>query len=333
MTARIIDGKQRAAGLRHDIATGVEHLRNETGVTPKLVTILVGHDPASAIYVRRKGEQASAVGMHTESHRLDSSVTEAELGTLIDALNRDESVHGILVQLPLPPHIDKAGILLAIDPAKDVDGFHPLNVGLLASDTEAKDHRIIPCTPMGCMMLLADEIGSLEGMHAVVVGCSNIVGRPMARLLLQARCTVSIAHIYTRDLPDLVAGADILVSAAGAPGLIKGSWIKPGAVVIDVGINRVPTVDGQGAQIVGDVCFEEARLRASAITPVPGGVGPMTIACLLQNTLRAAMAQARRFSKGADERPAQNMPDASICARNRSNRDHSEALKQQCIIE
>src|SRR3546814_9294107 len=220
--------------------------------------------------------------------------------TLIDALNRDESVHGILVQLPLPPHIDKAGILLAIDPAKDVDGFHPMNAGLLASDSDGNDHRIAPCTQMGCMILLADEIGSLEGMNSVVVGCSNIVGRPMAQLLLQARCTVSIAHVYTRDLPDLVAGADILVSAAGAPGLIRGSWIKPGAVVIDVGINRVPTADGQGSRIVGDVCFEEARLRAAAITPVPGGVGPMTIRCLLPNPPRAPLAPSRRVSPGED---------------------------------
>ena len=289
-TARVIDGKLRAARLRRDIAIGVEHMRGETGVTPKLVTILVGDDPASTIYVRRKGEQAAAVGMKTASHPLDESITEAELLARIGDLNRDGSVHGILVQLPLPPHIDKAKVLLAIDPAKDVDGFHPMNVGLLASDTETADGRITPCTPMGCMMLLTDELGSLEGMNAVVVGCSNIVGRPMAQLLLQARCTVSIAHIHTRDLPELVASADILVSAAGAPGLIKGSWIKPGAVVIDVGINRVPTEDGSGTRIVGDVCFDEAKTRASAITPVPGGVGPMTIACLLENTLRAAVA-------------------------------------------
>jgi methylenetetrahydrofolate dehydrogenase (NADP+)/methenyltetrahydrofolate cyclohydrolase len=293
-SARIIDGKQRAAGLRRNIAIGVRHLSDREGVTPKLVTVLVGNDPASAIYVRRKGEQAAAVGMATASHQLDVSISQAGLMALIDTLNRDDSVHGILVQLPLPPHIDKAAILRSIDPAKDVDGFHPVNVGLLASDSEAVSGRIIPCTPMGCIMLLTDELGSLEGMHAVVVGCSNIVGRPMAQLLLQARCTVSIAHIHTRDLPELVASADILVSAAGAPGLIKGSWIKPGAVVIDVGINRLPNRDGPGSRIVGDVCFEEARLRASAITPVPGGVGPMTIACLLENTLRAAVALSAR---------------------------------------
>lgn len=290
MVARIIDGKKRAAALRRDIAIGVEHLRDETGITPKLVAVLVGDDPASAIYVRRKGEQAAAVGMQTESHRLGETISQTELLSLIDALNRDEAVHGILVQLPLPPHIDKAAVLRAIHPAKDVDGFHPMNVGLLASD-EAADDRIVPCTPKGCMMLLIDELGSLEGLNAVVVGCSNIVGRPMAQLLLQARCTVSIAHIHTRDLPELVAGADILVSAAGAPGLIKGAWIKAGAVVIDVGINRVAGHDGEGSRIVGDVCFDEAKARASAITPVPGGVGPMTIACLLENTLRAAIAK------------------------------------------
>jgi len=300
MAARIIDGKQRAIALRRDIAIGVEHLRDETGITPKLVTVLIGDDPASAIYVRRKGEQAAAVGMQTESHRLCETISQTDLLSLVDALNRDETVHGILVQLPLPPHIDKAAVLRAVDPAKDVDGFHPINVGLLASDSDAAAaaDRIVPCTPKGCMMLLVDELGSLEGLNAVVVGCSNIVGRPMAQLLLQARCTVSIAHIHTRDLPELVADADILVSAAGAPGLIKGAWIKHGAVVIDVGINRVPTEDGRGSRIVGDVCFDEAKARASAITPVPGGVGPMTIACLLENTLRAAIsASARHMSE------------------------------------
>jgi len=205
-TAHIIDGKERAARLRRDIAIGVKRLRDETGVTAKLTAILVGDDPASAIYVRRKGEQAAAAGMASETHRLDSSISQDDLLALIDRLNRDETVHGILVQLPLPPHIDKTAVLRRIDPGKDVDGFHPVNVGLLASDGEAVDGRIIPCTPMGCMMLLADELGSLEGLNAVVVGCSNIVGRPMAQLLLQARCTVSIAHIHSqrprcRDAP------------------------------------------------------------------------------------------------------------------------------------
>lgn len=291
MVARIIDGKLRAAGLRQNIAIGVKHLHATRAITPKLVAVLVGDDPASAIYVRRKGKQAVSVGMKSESHQLNANVSQARLLALIDTLNRDEAVHGILVQLPLPPHIDKAAVLRAIDPAKDVDGFHPVNVGLLASDGEAASDRIVPCTPMGCMMLLTDEIGSLVGLTAAVVGCSNIVGRPMAQLLLQARCTVSIAHIHTRDLPELIGRADIVVSAAGAPGLIRGSWIKPGSVVIDVGINRVPDEGDEGSRIVGDVCFEEARMRASAITPVPGGVGPMTIACLLQNTLRAAISQ------------------------------------------
>lgn len=298
--ARIIDGKARAARLLQDIAIGVAHLRNQTGITPGLATILVGGDPASALYVRRKREKASVAGMEARSLRFDASVTQGELLAAIRTLNEDDSIHGILVQLPLPPHIDKASILLAIDPAKDVDGFHPMNVGLLASDAETDPRRIIPCTPMGVMMLLSAELGSLEGMNAVVVGCSNIVGRPVAQLLLQSRCTVSIAHIHTRDLPDLVAGADILVSAAGSPGLIKGGWIKPGAVVVDVGINRVISADGS-ARIVGDVCFDEACERASAITPVPGGVGPMTIACLLENTLRAAMSITGASAPGAEE--------------------------------
>ncbi len=303
MTARIIDGKRHATRLRRDVALGVAHLRDETGLVPKLVTILVGQDPASTIYVRRKCEQAVEVGMETRNCELASTTSEAELLKLIASLNEDESVHGILVQLPLPGHIDKARVLLAIAPEKDVDGFHPMNVGLLASDAEPARDRIIPCTPMGIMMMLSSEIGSLEGLHAVVVGCSNIVGRPIAQLLLQARCTVSIAHIHTRDLPELVAQADLLVCAAGAPGLIKGSWIKTGAVVVDVGINRVPANDGRQSRIVGDVCFEEACRRASAITPVPGGVGPMTIACLLENTLRAAKSSRRATGKRDEVEP------------------------------
>ncbi len=289
-TARVIDGRQHAVRLRRDIAISVERMQDETGVTPKLVTILVGSDPASAIYVHRKGEHAASVGIKTASYKLEASSSEAELLALIVTVNRDDDGHGILVQFPLSAHIDKAKALLAIDPAKDVDGFHPMNVGLLASDTRSADSLMLPCTPMGCMMLLVDELGSLEGMNAVVVGCSNIVGRPMAQLLLRAHCTVSIAHIHTRDLPELIATAEILVSAAGAPGLIRGSWIKPGAIVIDVGIDRVPAPHGEGSRIVGDVCFEEAKMRASAITPVLGGVGPMTIACLLENTLRTAIA-------------------------------------------
>jgi len=301
--ARLIDGKERAEVLRRAIALGVEHLKAETGVVPKLATILVGDDPASALYVKRKGEQADAIGMRSVSFRLAHDTSEAVLLRLIETLNGDASVHGILVQLPLPPQIDKAKVLVAIDPAKDVDGFHPLNVGLLASDGGG----VVPCTPRGCMMLLVDELNSLEGLNAVVVGCSNIVGRPMAQLLLQARCTVSIAHIHTRDLPDLVAGADILVSAAGSPGLIRGSWIKPGAVVIDVGINRVMNEEGTAYRIVGDVRFDEARERAAAITPVPGGVGPMTIACLLDNVLQCSVRTMGR--DGATEVVAQRIPE------------------------
>jgi methylenetetrahydrofolate dehydrogenase (NADP+)/methenyltetrahydrofolate cyclohydrolase len=283
--ARIIDGNQHAARLRVEIGRGVEQLRAFSRVVPTLATILVGDDPASAIYVRRKGEQAEALGMRSVSHRLDSLAGEASLIALIEQLNRDADVHGILVQLPLPAHIDRVRVLSAIDRWKDVDGFHPTNVGLVATGGEG----IIPCTPKGCMRLLVEELGSLEGQNAVVVGCSNIVGRPMAELLLRARCTVSIAHIHTRNLPELVATADILVSAAGSPGLIRGAWLKPGAVVIDVGINRLPGEGGAKARIVGDVRFEEAVERASAITPVPGGVGPMTIACLLENTLQSAV--------------------------------------------
>ncbi|MDT9601010.1 bifunctional 5,10-methylenetetrahydrofolate dehydrogenase/5,10-methenyltetrahydrofolate cyclohydrolase [Sphingosinicella rhizophila] len=281
---RIIDGRLRAETLSREVAAGAERLRGATGVVPKLVTILVGEDPASKIYVRRKAEHARAIGMRSVSHHLDADLSEAALLALIAALNADREVHGILVQLPLPPQIDRVRVLAAIDPAKDIDGFHPMNVGLLASDGDG----IVPCTPRGCMMLLEAELGSLQGLNALVVGCSNIVGRPMAQLLLRAGCTVSIAHIHTRDLPTLVATADLLVSAAGAPGLIRGGWLKPGATVIDVGINRVPKPDGDGTRIVGDVRFDEALGRAAAITPVPGGVGPMTIACLLDNVLRSA---------------------------------------------
>ncbi len=311
-TAHIIDGKARAERLRGKIASGVERLQRERGVTPRLATILIGDDPASRIYVRRKGEQAASAGMQAESHRLDAKTSQATLLALIAALNANDAVHGILVQLPLPPHIDRKKVLRAIHPGKDVDGFHPSNVGLLASDGEADPDAMTPCTPMGCMMLLVDILDTLEGLHAVVVGCSNIVGRPMAQLLLQARCTVSIAHLHTRNLPELVAGADILVSAAGSPGLIRGSWIKPGAIVIDVGINRVLGTDGREAKVVGDVRFDEAISRAAAITPVPGGVGPMTIACLLANTLRAAERSAAHGAPGTTgERSAEIA--AAIC--------------------
>mgnify|MGYP003143336982 FL=1 len=298
-TAKIIDGRARADRLLGQIAMGVERLKQTHGFVPSLATILLGDDPASQIYVRRKEEQACIVGIETQSHRLDADTSQARLISLISALNADRDVHAILVQLPLPPHIDTTSVLRAIDPSKDVDGFHPLNVGLVATGASSGHFSMTPCTPMGCMMLLEDALETMRGLHAVVVGCSNIVGRPLAQLLLQGKCTVSIAHIYTRNLQELVGSADILVSAAGSPGLIRGSWIKPGAVVIDVGINRVPKTAGRGSMIVGDVCFEEAKKRASAITPVPGGVGPMTIACLLRNTLSAA----EQFTPLAGARP------------------------------
>ncbi|MBJ7437778.1 MAG: bifunctional methylenetetrahydrofolate dehydrogenase/methenyltetrahydrofolate cyclohydrolase FolD [Sphingopyxis sp.] len=284
MAAKIIDGKATAQRIRAEIATATERLAAEFGVQPTLAAILVGDDPASAIYVRRKGEHTQEVGMRSLSFKLPSEISETELLDLIDRLNGDAGVHGILVQLPLPAHIDRGRVLSGIDPNKDVDGFHIVNAGKLAVGAPA----IVPCTPLGCMLLLSEQLGNLEGLHAVVVGCSTIVGRPMAELLLQARCTVSIAHIHTRDLPDIVAQADILVVAAGAPGLVRGSWIKQGAVVIDVGINRILCPETGKARIVGDVRFNEAAPVASAITPVPGGVGPMTIACLLKNTLAAA---------------------------------------------
>ncbi|WP_313801811.1 bifunctional methylenetetrahydrofolate dehydrogenase/methenyltetrahydrofolate cyclohydrolase FolD [Sphingobium sp.] len=286
MNASIIDGKARAERLRADIATDTRNLAAAYGIVPTLATILIGNDPASAIYVRRKIEQTEEVGMRSLSFKLPSEVDEMELLDLIDRLNIDPSVHGILVQLPLPGHIGATRVLERISPLKDVDGFHVVNTGKLALGRAG----LVPCTPMGCMMLLSDHVGNLEGLHAVVVGCSHIVGRPMAQLLLQARCTVSIAHIHTRNLPELVVQADILVVAAGAPGLIRGSWVKPGAVVIDVGINRVIDESSGKPRIVGDARFAEVAQVASAITPVPGGVGPMTIACLLKNTFDSAEA-------------------------------------------
>jgi methylenetetrahydrofolate dehydrogenase (NADP+)/methenyltetrahydrofolate cyclohydrolase len=290
-STRIIDGTRRAADLRESLARKVAHWTAATGRgAPLLATILVGDDPASAIYVRRKGEAARGIGMASRTFELPGATNEATLLALVERLNRDGAVHGILVQLPLPPHINRDLVLETIDPAKDVDGFHPANVGRLSGGANG----FVPCTPRGCMMLIESEVDTLEGMNAVVIGCSNIVGRPVAQLLLRARATVSIAHIHTRDLPRLVGTADILVSAAGAPGLVRGSWLKPGAIVIDVGINRVPKGGSAGTRIVGDVRFDEALGRAAAITPVPGGVGPMTIACLLDNSFRAAMGLAEQ---------------------------------------
>ena len=291
--AKLIDGKAYAAGLRKRVGAGVEALIAGGGPRPGLATVLIGEDPASQVYVRSKGKLAAELGMASFDHRLPESTTEAELLALIARLNADKAVHGILVQLPLPKHIDTAQVLLAVDPAKDVDGFHPLNVGRLGTvDSGAPLDFPVPCTPLGVSMLLQDTLASLSGSHAVIIGRSNLVGRPVARLLLRADCTVTIAHSRTADLPAVCREADILVAAVGRPEMVKGDWIKPGAVVIDVGINRVPTPDGKG-RIVGDVATAEAMGIASYITPVPGGVGKMTVACLLHNTVVAAEARVR----------------------------------------
>jgi methylenetetrahydrofolate dehydrogenase (NADP+)/methenyltetrahydrofolate cyclohydrolase len=285
--ALIIDGKARAQALRAEVAAKVERLKAGCGVTPGLAVVLVGEDPASQIYVRNKAAATRAAGMLSLEHKLGADTTQAALLALIGDLNRRQDVHGILVQLPLPAHIDARKVIEAVDPAKDADGFHPLNAGRLASGGNA----IVPCTPAGCLMLLKSVQEDLAGARAVVIGRSNIVGKPMAQLLLNENCTVTIAHSHTRDLPALAREADILVAAAGRAQMVKGSWIKPGAVVIDVGIQRVPAGEGK-TRLVGDVAFAEAAEVAGAITPVPGGVGPMTIACLLQNTLEAARAAA-----------------------------------------
>jgi methylenetetrahydrofolate dehydrogenase (NADP+)/methenyltetrahydrofolate cyclohydrolase len=285
--ALIIDGKARAQALRAEVAAKVERLKAGCGVTPGLAVVLVGEDPASQIYVRNKAAATRAAGMLSLEHKLGADTTQAALLALIGDLNRRQDVHGILVQLPLPAHIDARKVIEAVDPAKDADGFHPLNAGRLASGGNA----IVPCTPAGCLMLLKSVQEDLAGARAVVIGRSNIVGKPMAQLLLNENCTVTIAHSHTRDLPALAREADILVAAAGRAQMVKGSWIKPGAVVIDVGNQRVPAGEGK-KRLVGDVAFAEAAEVAGAITPVPGGVGPMTIACLLQNTLEAARAAA-----------------------------------------
>jgi methylenetetrahydrofolate dehydrogenase (NADP+)/methenyltetrahydrofolate cyclohydrolase len=288
-SARIIDGKAHAARLRERVGHGVEALKRGHGVTPGLAVVIVGEDPASQIYVRNKGEQTRAAGMRSDTHRLDASVSQEQLLSLIDALNGDPHINGILVQLPLPAHIDASAVLAAIDPDKDVDGFHVVNVGRLATGQPG----LVPCTPLGCTLLLKDTLGDLKGARAVVVGRSNIVGKPMAQLLLAQDCTVTVAHSRTRDLPAVCREADILIAAVGRPEMVRGDWIRPGATVIDVGINRVPALDPEKAaegktRVVGDVAFPEASQVAGAITPVPGGVGPMTIACLLMNTYTAA---------------------------------------------
>ncbi len=281
MTATVIDGKAFAARVRGQVAAHVARLREERGIVPGLAVVLVGEDPASQVYVRNKGTQTVEAGMASFEHKLDDTTSEAELLALIARLNADPAVHGILVQLPLPKHLDSDLVINAIDPAKDVDGFHISNVGLLGTGQKA----MVPCTPLGCLMMLRDHHGSLAGMNAVVVGRSNIVGKPMAQLLLGDSCTVTIAHSRTKDLPAVCRGADILVAAVGRPEMITGDFVRPGATVIDVGINRVER-DGK-VKLVGDVDYASAAAVAGAITPVPGGVGPMTIACLLANTLTA----------------------------------------------
>ncbi|MBB1489951.1 bifunctional methylenetetrahydrofolate dehydrogenase/methenyltetrahydrofolate cyclohydrolase FolD [Paracoccus sp. MC1854] len=277
----IIDGKSFAAGLRARVADHVAALKAEHGIVPGLAVVLVGEDPASEVYVRNKGIQTRAAGMESFEHKLPAGISQDELMAVVARLNADPAVHGILVQLPLPGHLDSDAVINAIDPAKDVDGFHVLSVGLLGSGQKA----MVPCTPLGCLMMLKDRLGDLSGLHAVVVGRSNIVGKPMAQLLLRENCTVTIAHSRTRNLAELCRGADIVVAAVGRPNMIPGDWIRPGATVIDVGINRIEE-DG-ATRLVGDVDHASAAQVAGAITPVPGGVGPMTIACLLANTITA----------------------------------------------
>jgi methylenetetrahydrofolate dehydrogenase (NADP+)/methenyltetrahydrofolate cyclohydrolase len=288
MTAVRIDGKGFAERLRARVGAAVPAFQQATGRAPGLAVVLVGDDPASRVYVGAKGKATLAAGMASFEHRLPESAGEGELIALVRRLNAEESVDGILVQLPLPPGMDDKAVIAAIDPAKDVDGFHVENAGRLA----VGEAGMVPCTPLGCLMLLRDRLGDLSGLEAVIIGRSNIVGKPMAQLLLQENCTVTIAHSRTRDLPGIVRRADILVAAVGRPEMVKGDWLKPGATVIDVGINRVPAAEPGKTRLVGDVDFAGASEVASAITPVPGGVGPMTIAVLLRNTLVAAHARA-----------------------------------------
>jgi methylenetetrahydrofolate dehydrogenase (NADP+)/methenyltetrahydrofolate cyclohydrolase len=283
-----IDGKALAQELRDNLKTEVKQLQDDRGITPGLTVVLVGEDPASQIYVRNKVRQTEEVGMISNEIRMSAETSQQVLLDELDKLNKDPAVHGILVQLPLPKHIDEALVIETILPEKDVDGFHPMNSGRLYNGDAA---ALVPCTPQGCVLLAKKHLGdNLSGLHAVVIGRSNIVGKPVSLLLLQESCTVTIAHSRTKDLPALCATADILVAAVGRPEMVKADWIKPGATVIDVGINRIPTDDGKG-RLVGDVDYASVSPVAAAITPVPGGVGPMTIACLLKNTVEAA----RRF--------------------------------------
>mgnify|MGYP001272703079 CR=1 FL=1 len=284
MTAQVIDGKAFAATVRGKVATQVAALTTDHAITPGLAVVLVGEDPASQVYVRSKGKQTVEVGMNSFEHKLEIDTSEAVLLDLIATLNADPAVHGILVQLPLPKHLDEDLVINSIDPAKDVDGFHISNVGLLGTGQKS----MVPCTPLGCLMMLREHHGSLSGMDAVVIGRSNIVGKPMAQLLLGDSCSVTIAHSRTKNLPEVVGRADIVVAAVGRAEMVPGDWIKPGATVIDVGINRIEKPEG-GTRLVGDVDYASAAEVAGAITPVPGGVGPMTIACLLANTLTACL--------------------------------------------
>ncbi len=293
MTCELLDGKKLSDVVRAEVKAGVADFVAERGRAPGLDVVIVGDDPASVVYTRNKEKASNEVGMRGRLHRLPAETSEAALLELLGRLAEDVTVDGVLVQLPLPKHVTEQRVLDAVPPEKDVDGFHPVNAGLLASGRPG----LVPCTPRGCMRLLAlaapggaTGLGWLGGAHAVVVGRSNIVGKPMAQLLLREHATVTIAHSRTRDLPALCRSADVIVAAVGKPSMVRGEWIRDGAVVIDVGINRVPTADGK-SRLVGDVAFEEARARARAITPVPGGVGPMTIACLLENTLIAARAR------------------------------------------
>lgn len=296
-----IDGRAIARVLSDRTAQAVADLAARHGIVPGLAVVLVGSDPASEVYVARKVAETTRVGMRSVEHRLAPDTEEAALLALIASLNADPAIHGILVQLPLPPQIDAARVLDAIDPAKDVDGFHPVNVGRLSTGTGG----LVPCTPLGCMMLLDSVIDDYRGLNAVVIGKSNIVGKPIAMLLLERECTVTVTHILTRDLPAIVRGADIVVAAAGSPRLVRGDWVRPGAVVIDVGITRVDTPEGR-TRLVGDVAFDEIG-HARAATPVPGGVGPMTIACLLANTAQAATdAMTLTDPAAASPRPAQS---------------------------
>ena len=285
MTASVIDGKAIAAELRARVAAEVTRVKQDHGLTPGLAVVLVGNDPASEVYVRSKHKQTQEAGMASFEHVLPADVAQGDLIALVQKLNNDPTVHGILVQLPLPKGLDTQAVINAIDPAKDVDGLHPVNAGRLASGMNA----LSPCTPLGCIILAKSVHPSLEGMNAIVIGRSNLVGRPLVQLLLNENATVTIAHSRSRDLPKLTAQADLVFAAVGKPEMVRGDWIKPGATVIDVGINRLPAADGK-SKLVGDVAYQEALKTAGAITPVPGGVGQMTVACLLVNTLRAACA-------------------------------------------